>query len=121
MARNNAQSENVLFLVGEWVSDKEKTIKYNLEKSHWTKEQLNRFEKILGRLKIVFTESTVEWHYEGNVDSTEYELVGKNPNIITMKTDFSPQPFKFYKDGNSIYIDAGGTNALTREYFKKIV
>ena len=108
------------FLIGTWISDKEKTIEYNREREAWTSDQLKVFEKILGKLEVTFTESKISWSHEDASGESEYAQVEKSDNSITIRTNQTLEDVTYHKEGSMVYIEPIETKAFEREYFKRV-
>lgn len=114
----NAGDSN--FLIGEWISDKEKTIKYNREQKDWTRKELKIFKKILGKLQLAFTDNMVKWAHEEVSNSGEYKIVGNTENTITIQTKDTIENITYHKVGEWIYVDSPKSKSLLREYFRRV-
>ena len=83
--------EDSNFLIGTWVSDKEPTIKFNEGKVEWTDDQRKFFENHLGKLRITFTENTVQLHFEEDLGTIKYEIIEQGSSYIVIRSEISKE------------------------------
>jgi len=124
-------SDSSNFLIGKWVSDKEATIEYNEGKVKWTEDQRKFFENNLGKLRLNFTEGTVQLYFEEDLGKSKYEIIKRGPSYLVIRTETSKEereffgnenPYrdiKYYIEGERIYTEPNSSKLLLREYFRK--
>ena len=116
---NNTIINNSNFLIGEWISDKEKTLSYNKEFIEFTESQIQLLNEILGKYTISFTPNVISWSYETVAGNNAYKILSRKDEEIEVALD-SDKNSIFYRDNKWLYIHADTTSILKREYFKRI-
>jgi len=72
-------------LIGTWISDKDKTIKWLRENRKYSDERLERVFKIYGKLKLTISKTKVISEYDGNVEEQPIEIIAIEGDTIAIK------------------------------------
>lgn len=115
---SNAKDD--VFIIGAWLSDKEKTILYNQEVIDLTETQKILLNDILGKYIITFTKKEISWVYDDTSGKSSYKIIDINDKFIEITESNEAKSSKYFKDGNWMYINANDTSILKREYFKRV-
>jgi len=105
-------------LLGTWISDKEKTLKYFRFKPNITPKQRSQIENMFGKLKIEFRKNEVCTEFEGRTAIEPYSVIAiDNNSVVISGKDFNGQKLThihFEKDG--YYVQSG----YIIEFFKRV-
>ncbi len=110
-------------LIGNWKSDKEKTL-LEVRKVANIPEKVRSYleDDLFGKLEIIFTKNKIYTEFDDIKYEGTYEVINQTDNSITIKTwnkFFSEyENYTYYFDGESMY--GLTTDYNIKEYFKKI-
>lgn len=109
-------------LVGEWVSDRDRTMAEVRKVENVPKKANDYFESAFGKLHVKFTENKIYTEYDGVKDEFPYEVVRIKDDSITIK-GWSNLIKKYHEityhiEGDSIYSIT--SKYKFREYFKRV-
>jgi len=104
-------------LIGKWVLDKERTIKYARENGVLNEEN----HRIWSQSKTIleFTQTNYIANYGGDVVSGSYQIVGLNENQITIVYNNTSTKNTVYLVNKGFYLELNETKNA-REYYRKI-
>jgi hypothetical protein len=71
-------------LIGEWKSDKEKTVEWLKKHRKMSDDQLARVSALFGKLKITINETTYTSEYEGNIEEQPIDIIAVEGDTIAI-------------------------------------
>jgi len=106
-------------LIGEWLSDREKTIHYLTKHAKLTEAQSQTLDILLGRMKLTFSTNKVVINYDSSASEFTYQIIEKSKEYIKVRIENDSSELFFYFDANYIY-QKYTSSFFTREYFSKV-
>ena len=110
-------------LIGNWKSDKDKTIEYSEKFFGGIPESKKKaFDSILGILEINFTHDKIITNYDGTKEEIDYSVVYETPHHITIlvSESLSENEIIWFLDEEGYIYQKPDTPYMPREYFKKV-
>lgn len=105
-------------LLGEWVSDRKKTIEHFKFRDGLSQEKRKKLVEFFGRLKIRYSPTEMVTEMDGISDSGSYEVIASDKDSVVIKIkdyDGSPKLVQMHFIENGYYVVSG----FSLEFFKR--
>lgn len=114
-------------LIGNWISDKERTQKGFPE--HMNETQKDSLASLFGKLRVTYADATYTTELDGHIETAPYTVLGVDKNSAVIRDDSARNPdldvlemstfSKIHFDGPDSYWVFTEIGGLT-EYFRRI-
>jgi hypothetical protein len=124
MSHSSLLSQRKKQLLGYWRSDAKKTLAELAKRKDISKERLEFFEILFGKLEVHYRPSTIVSGFRDTKKTYKYKILGADADSIIIQSDrklptskITPQIQQIHFEGDSYWINLGDG---TREFFERI-